>query len=834
MSNLQPIRVIKSMILTAKCFYWMFKISIILWLFLVSCSLYLNAQDITPADSLTPALRALTTLEIPDYAQSSREIINQVNDVLNEEETLSESLSDVGETESQIQQKITLSDSTEEFIRLDRLNEEKRALDNIEEKLNRWETDINEWLEKAAPLLNNIDTSLLVWKLTQDSLQVRQTPQEVNQDSLEAIQETNIQNNIDSTVNSFINELTEIQSIFSNSIFEIKNNANRISIAFNHLELARSSLAEKRKNMIGNIWIPESPPIWQMHKDTASQDSTEESRLQSILSNYQDVGRDYVKENANIIYTSLFTFILILALLVYLRKRADDYYHNFQDELKEAKILLNHPITASIIVSSFLLSISQEFPREVENIISIIVLGPISYLLWLLWNKTKPLKLIFFIIVYLFFVFLSDLIIFPILHRYLLLFINLLVIIILYRVQEQDLLKTEKFWSNILPYLIKFFFLLNVVSVLANILGMVQLTQLITNSILGTYVFFVLLMEILFLIRSLLYLLILGPMYKKSYILQEDSKTILDNIDATLMVIGYVVLGIYTLDLLNIRELLYDGLVNFLNQPIIIGEVSFTLENILAFLITLLVSNWLSKIIRYILDKEVFPRGNLHEDETSTISLLVRYAITIIGFFLALAAAGIDFDQLSIALGGLGVGIGFGMQNIVNNFVSGIILAVDRPITIGDTVDIGDVSGIVQEIGFRSTTVRSWEGSEVIIPNGDLIAANLTNWTLSNNRRRVKTEIRVPFDTDLEAIKSLLIETAAEIPVVMKNPGPYLNFQGMGTSAMEINLYCWIEDTNNYFSQGTHIRTTVFNALSEAGFEISVPKTDIKLLEKEA
>jgi small-conductance mechanosensitive channel len=199
------------------------------------------------------------------------------------------------------------------------------------------------------------------------------------------------------------------------------------------------------------------------------------------------------------------------------------------------------------------------------------------------------------------------------------------------------------------------------------------------------------------------------------------------------------------------------------------------------------------------------------------------------GILFAFSAAGIQIDKLAIVMGALGVGIGFGLQNIINNFVSGIILALERPMTIGDIIDIPGANGTVKDIGIRASTVRQWDGSDVIVPNGELISNKLTNWTFYDRLRRVKVDIRVPFGTNIEDVTKLLLKTAKEIPEVMKKPEPYLNFAGIGTSAMEISLYCWIKDSGSIFSLGTAIRKTVYKSLEDAGYDIPLPKQDLKI-----
>ena len=135
----------------------------------------------------------------------------------------------------------------------------------------------------------------------------------------------------------------------------------------------------------------------------------------------------------------------------------------------------------------------------------------------------------------------------------------------------------------------------------------------------------------------------------------------------------------------------------------------------------------------------------------------------------------------------------------------------------------------MQDIGLRASTVYTWDGSHVIVPNGELVSNKLTNWTFTNRLRRIKVEVRVPFDTDMEVLSNLLLETANSIPEVMKKPKAYLNYKGIGQSAMEMDLYCWTNDSDKVFTYGTAIRKTVYKVLLENGYDTPVPRQDLKI-----
>jgi small-conductance mechanosensitive channel len=161
------------------------------------------------------------------------------------------------------------------------------------------------------------------------------------------------------------------------------------------------------------------------------------------------------------------------------------------------------------------------------------------------------------------------------------------------------------------------------------------------------------------------------------------------------------------------------------------------------------------------------------------------------GLFLAIAATGVPVDRITIILGALSVGVGLGLQALVNNLVSGLIIAFEKPVNVGDQVEIEGRSGRIKSIGFRSSIVSTFDGADVIIPNGDLLKAHLVNWTLGKSRRRADLPVGVAFGTDLQKTKKLLEELMAEDKRILPYPSPVVLFQQFSSSSIDIKLFFW-------------------------------------------
>ena len=215
---------------------------------------------------------------------------------------------------------------------------------------------------------------------------------------------------------------------------------------------------------------------------------------------------------------------------------------------------------------------------------------------------------------------------------------------------------------------------------------------------------------------------------------------------------------------------------------------------------------------------------------SGAITMVVRIVIAFIGLILAFGAAKIDISNIAIIFGALGVGIGFGLQGIFNNLVSGLIITFERPMQLGDIIEISNLKlmGEVKEIGLRASIIRTFDGAEVVVPNGNLISSEMINWTLSDDRRRQDITIGVAYGTDPERVIEILKETVPKHENVLKNPGPLCLFTGFGESTLNFRVYFW-----NHFDVGFSTKSGVCmlinKAFKEHGIEIAFPQRDLHI-----
>jgi len=196
---------------------------------------------------------------------------------------------------------------------------------------------------------------------------------------------------------------------------------------------------------------------------------------------------------------------------------------------------------------------------------------------------------------------------------------------------------------------------------------------------------------------------------------------------------------------------------------------------------------------------------------------------------LAFAAAGIPMDRLAIILGALSVGIGFGLQSLINNLVSGLILAFEKPINVGDVVEFGGQSGTMKSIGFRSSIITTWEGADVIIPNGNLLNEQMINWTMGNSSRRVEIVTGVAYGTDLEKAKKLLLDLLAADKRIVAFPKPLVLIKELNSGAIELRVLFWIEHYSAWVQTKSDMIETIDEAFKKEGIKIPNPSQDLNI-----
>ncbi len=264
-----------------------------------------------------------------------------------------------------------------------------------------------------------------------------------------------------------------------------------------------------------------------------------------------------------------------------------------------------------------------------------------------------------------------------------------------------------------------------------------------------------------------------------------------------------------------------------INNGISIGDVRISAVNFVQILIVFAIGFFIVKGIKRLLQNLILPRSRLDIGGQTAIVSLFGYAGYTIAAFLALNAAGINLSSLAVVLGALSVGIGFGLQNIVSNFVSGIILLIERPIKKGDWISVSGHEGYVRKIAVRSTEIETFDHASVIVPNADLVSQSVLNWVHTNKIARVKTYVGVSYDSDPENVKKLLLEAVNELPIALRIPEPTVLFQNFGDSSLDFELRFCIREADGMATAKSDANFAIFRKFKAHDISIPFPQREI-------
>ncbi len=282
-----------------------------------------------------------------------------------------------------------------------------------------------------------------------------------------------------------------------------------------------------------------------------------------------------------------------------------------------------------------------------------------------------------------------------------------------------------------------------------------------------------------------------------------------------------------TLNFFAVREAVVHVISVVLTTPVRLRAVSFTLGDILTFILVLVAGIVLTSILRVVLKDGILARLNLKHGIPYAISTITYYLLLLFVFLLALSAAGVELSRFTVLTGAFGIGAGFGLQNVISNFVAGIILLFERPVRIGDFLEVENASGEVVRLGIRSSSILTFQGAEVIVPNSNLIANQVVNWSSSGQKQRADLNVKVAYGADPEKVSELILKTIRSHPVVANDPEPLVFFLGFGDNSLDFELMFWVPDFMLRQKVRSEIAMRIAHEFKEAGIEIPAPRREL-------
>ncbi len=690
---------------------------------------------------------------------------------------------------------------------IEMLGDLEREWRPLQRNLVRWQRQLTTYLGRHEREIAELEELRKVWRET-----------------LEAGQASNVPPEVLSRIQAVIAEIEKAREVIERHRSSALTLQSRVAAQDSRIADALGLIAQTRENALDRLFIRDSPPIWSL--DIRSHSAQELRVERSNLSSAQwEALSAYAARQMPSFFIHAAIFLVISVGLLWLRRRVQSRLKE-EDATARSAILCETPTAAAFLVSLLLTRwIYPQGPRLLFGIIGALALIPSAIILRHLIHRDLFLSLyglaIFYVIDQLRTVVPAG----QFLPRLLLAGEMLGIIgLLVWLLRSVDRLDSQISRFRRLKMIIKVAATLALIfaaaAFLANITGYVTLANLLGNAILNSAYFAFILYALIELIDSAVMIALRLSPLRMLRIIATHGALIRHRIHRTLQWTAVLLWFLFALDRLLLRERLFRAVSDFLTEELAVGSLRITLSHVLIFFVTIWAAVLTSRFIRFVLDEEVFPRVHLARGLPYAISHMVNYVIVMVGFFAGVAALGVDMTKVTILAGAFSVGVGFGLQNVFNNFVSGLILLFERPVNVGDIVQIDDASGVVERIGIRASIIGTPSGAEVIVPNGKLISDRVINWTFSNRRRSIELQIAVALVVDPRRIITLLERAANEHPHISRDPPPKALVVKLGPDSLGLELRAWTERIHDWMQVRSELAIAVRDTLAAENIEL--------------
>jgi len=576
----------------------------------------------------------------------------------------------------------------------------------------------------------------------------------------------------------------------------------------------------------------DAPPLWDLGLQERAGQRTLESLKAGIALETQ-----FVKEYnaAHSVGQRAYNWfeLALLPFLIWLSFRSRKVVSD-DPEIQASARVLRRPISSwLLLVMMGLLVVEPDAPMVVHQLALLLALVPVLRLLpprvYQVLGPWPYVATVLYLLNLLSFVFISN----AFIYRSYLLFVTVLTLLMIlwllwrsrHRAAAPEATTADKVvrvtgWLGVLVLL---------TSAVANLVGNVSLAEMLTRALLDSGYVGLVLYAGVSVLASVLRLLMARRSISRFRVVTQHAGPLLNSLTRLLQYFAGAVWLVVAMNSFRVFRPVSDAVRSVLTYSIKFGEISLTPGSVVLFVFSVFLAFWVARTVRVVLQDEVLPKMSLPRGVANSVSSLSYYALVLLGLVVALAAAGFEVSQLAFVVGALGVGIGFGLQNVVNNFVSGLILMFERPIQPGDVVEVSGTSGKVREIGMRATTLSTFEGADVVVPNGVLLNEKLINWTLSDMDRRIDVNVGVAYGTDPRKVLELLTEVTRATHGVATEPPPLVLFMGFGASSLDFAIRAWTNEFGEWVKIRSELSVRVCEALGAAGIEIPFPQQDLHL-----
>ncbi|MCV9385059.1 mechanosensitive ion channel domain-containing protein [Reichenbachiella ulvae] len=666
---------------------------------------------------------------------------------------------------------------------------------------------LSTYTEALGKIRDDLSTEKKKWELTRVKLK----------------EADEIPDNILDRTKIILDYLDANSKLVSDSLSRSLDLQNRIVDLTLSAETERDNLEQLLKLKFSNLVFQKEYSLFNLPNDSLKNGDRKEYRDYYLAYNLRE-SRLFLTEEWDFFTNLSIPFILILGVILWLRSNRAELETLHIKELELGQAIFDHPLLSSLFYTLLLtLGSLPSIPLPIKIVLSTVIL-----LLFIVISSkiiAKPLQLAVYLISihYISMRFTDLYILNDLMYRVFQLFVNLtLMAYLIYFIRNKarivEQYNYQALWFKLMSFMAPVFLAALVVSAIANAVGYLYLAFLINATTVNSILIAILFGVIYSTTTSVFVLFVNTPIAQKSILITQYKDWTIKKF-SQLAKIGYYFCWIYfTLAWFFLLDFVLEFVNSILELGVEVRHVNITILGVISFVVILVGSFGIAQLIRLLLKDEILSRFRLSKGVPMAISSMTYYVLISCGFFLALFSLGFNLENLGLLAGALGVGIGFGLQNIVSNFISGLILIFERPITIGDIVKLDDIEGVVASIGIRSSKIQQYDGAVLIVPNSDLISQKVVNHTLSDDQRRLIFEIRTKPEVELELVLYLLQRAAEEVDPVLEDPAPKAYFEGIDKQSAHFKLYYWVN--RDILAAKSEVALRAHAILKESGIEI--------------
>ncbi len=772
-----------------------------------------------PAPAVDTAKHAITSIPIPEITRQATEVSSLIMEKQKNLLTEDNKALIVSRTDTLIF-RLNLLREDPRVHKIESLN--FRILNNLE----------GEWSLLHSLLLNEQGVLTEQVQKIENELKALKEMQTIWQNTLLGIQKVEAPELVIQQIKFTLENLAKLQSGFQTDSEFLQERLVQVSMGLIFVNEIMGKITLAREVTTKKLFELNQPPIWKVSEPKGKGIVFKEKR--SFINDTVTSFKDFIHNYSFRIWMHLMVFLILLTFVLF-SYRLLKHFTPGEDIPRAAAInkIIKRPFSSLILISFLLTYILYEnIPESVKLINMVILIVPVLVIINDIITR-KIRRFIYFtaiavVLVQVHGLAYSDSLFSRIFLMVIIIFGLLCLAWIVQRRSMREYILSAGLGKT-LHMLATLSFILLAVSFFAAIAGAVNLAEFITYGVIKSAVLILIFYTLSLTIKSIIIISLYSKGLQKLNLIKQYSEILYKRLVVIVNTLSWVLWLILTLSLFTIWDNIYQLILKLFTYSISVGTVSISLGNIVVFALIVWLTLWVSKVVRIVIEGEVASKIKLKRGVPGAISLIMRIAVITIGFLFAVAAAGVDMNKLALLLGALGVGIGFGLQNIFNNLVSGIILAFERPIQVGDIIEVGEFWGTVKEIGIRSSTIFTFDGAEVIVPNGNLISKELINWTLTDRQRRAEVLVGAAYGTDPDKVLKILRNVTSGHKQVLKEPAPLALFTGFGSSSLDFRLLFWINRADERLRIQSEVNVAVNKALKDAGIEIPFQQHDLHI-----